>query len=199
MRCQGTADRGDRGPRSVSSSSPNASTTGRSTATNWAVMPWSHLPLGEVPGRPYTVALGTRPVRRAGADLTVLAYGTMVRRRGGGGCGTGIDAEIVDSARCSARPRHDRARSRQAAASSRGDADLGVRRRAVAWCRSAASTIWRRRSPGSPAGTGRIRMRRMGLLPGPAASASWCSNAALESEGMAEQCHQVVRCRRRRG
>src|SRR5947209_4762930 len=42
------------------------------------VTPWSKHELGEVPDDHYTVPLGKAAVRRHGAVLTVLAYGTMV-------------------------------------------------------------------------------------------------------------------------
>src|SRR3546814_4141193 len=45
------------------------------------VTPWSAHPLGEVPEGHFTVPLGAAAVRRAGADVTVLAYGTMVDRK----------------------------------------------------------------------------------------------------------------------
>ena len=42
------------------------------------VTPWAKHPLGEVPDGHYTVPLGKAAIRRAGAAVTVLAYGTMV-------------------------------------------------------------------------------------------------------------------------
>jgi 2-oxoisovalerate dehydrogenase E1 component beta subunit len=42
------------------------------------VVPWSKHPRGETPDGHYTVALGEAAVRREGADVTVVAYGTMV-------------------------------------------------------------------------------------------------------------------------
>ena len=44
------------------------------------IVPWSQHPLGEVPEGHYRVPLGAAFVRRAGNDVTVLAYGTMVYR-----------------------------------------------------------------------------------------------------------------------
>ncbi|MDN2568561.1 alpha-ketoacid dehydrogenase subunit beta [Aquibium sp. A9E412] len=60
------------------------------------VTAWSKHPLGEVPAGHYTVPLGKAEVRRAGADVTVLAYGTMVHVAEAAAADTGIDAEIVD-------------------------------------------------------------------------------------------------------
>ena len=115
------------------------------------VTPWSRHPLGEVPDGHYTVPLGKAAIRREGAAVTVLAYGTMVHVARG-------------------RRRRDRHRRRDhrpahaAAARPRDDRGLGeedrplrrscTRRRAPRasapssprWCRSTASTISRRRS-----------------------------------------------------
>ncbi len=60
------------------------------------VVPWSSHPLGEVPDGYYRVELGVADVRRAGNDLTVLAYGTMVHVAEAAAAETGIDAEIID-------------------------------------------------------------------------------------------------------
>ena len=60
------------------------------------IVPWSKHPLGEVPEGYYTVPLVSAVVRRPGADLTVLAYGTMVHVAEAGAAEAGIDAEIID-------------------------------------------------------------------------------------------------------
>jgi 2-oxoisovalerate dehydrogenase E1 component beta subunit len=60
------------------------------------VVPWSAHPLGEVPDEYYSIPLGTATVRREGADLTVLAYATMVYVAEAAAEETGIDAEILD-------------------------------------------------------------------------------------------------------
>src|SRR3546814_514867 len=60
------------------------------------VTPWSAHPLGEVPEGHFTVPLGAAAVRRAGADVTVLAYGTMVHVAAAAAEATGIDAEVID-------------------------------------------------------------------------------------------------------
>ena len=115
------------------------------------VVPWSTHPLGEVPEGHYTVPLGKAAVRRAGADVTVLAYGTMVYVAEAAADETGIDAEIIDlRTLCAARPRDDRRL---------GEEDRPLRRRARGdaapaasapswsrWCRRIASTTSRRRS-----------------------------------------------------
>jgi len=59
------------------------------------VTPWAKHPLGEVPEGRYTVPLGKAAVRRPGAAVTVLAYGTMVFVAEAV-AETGIDAEIID-------------------------------------------------------------------------------------------------------
>ena len=48
------------------------------------VTPWAKHAQGEVPDGHYTVPLGKAAIRREGAAVTVLAYGTMVLRRRGG-------------------------------------------------------------------------------------------------------------------
>ena len=60
------------------------------------VTPWSKHPRGEVPDGHYTVPLGKAAIRREGAAVTVLAYGTMVYVAEAAAAETGIDAEIVD-------------------------------------------------------------------------------------------------------
>jgi 2-oxoisovalerate dehydrogenase E1 component beta subunit len=60
------------------------------------VVPWSRHPLGEVPDGHYTVPLGQAVVRREGAVMTVLAYGTMVHVAEAAAAETGVDAEIID-------------------------------------------------------------------------------------------------------
>ena len=60
------------------------------------VVPWAGHPLGEVPDGYYRVELGKAAIRRAGNDLTVLAYGTMVYVAEAAADETGVDAEIID-------------------------------------------------------------------------------------------------------
>ena len=60
------------------------------------VVPWSGHPLGDVPDGHYVVPLGRAAVRRTGADVTVLVYGTMVYVAEAAAEETGIDAEIID-------------------------------------------------------------------------------------------------------
>ncbi len=60
------------------------------------VVPWAGHPLGEVPDDHYVVPLGQAAVRREGADVTVVAYGTMVYVAEAAAAETGVDAEIVD-------------------------------------------------------------------------------------------------------
>ena len=57
---------------------------------------WTKHPLGEVPGEYYKIALGKAAVARAGEDVTVLAYGTMVHVALSAAAETGIDAEVID-------------------------------------------------------------------------------------------------------
>src|SRR5579864_3965988 len=60
------------------------------------VIPWSKHELGEVPDGHYTVPLGKAAVRRQGAAVTVLAYGTMVYVAEAAVADTSVDAEIID-------------------------------------------------------------------------------------------------------
>src|ERR687885_1107596 len=60
------------------------------------ITPWSKHELGEVADGHYTVPLGKAAVRRQGADVTVLAYGTMVFVAQAASAETGVDAEIID-------------------------------------------------------------------------------------------------------
>jgi 2-oxoisovalerate dehydrogenase E1 component beta subunit len=58
--------------------------------------PWSTHELGEVPEGHFTVPLGKAAIRRKGAAITILAYGTMVYVAQAAAAETGIDAEIID-------------------------------------------------------------------------------------------------------
>ncbi len=60
------------------------------------VVPWSKHPRGEVPEDYYTVPLESAAVFRAGKDMTVLTYGTMVWVSEAAANETGIDVEIID-------------------------------------------------------------------------------------------------------
>jgi 2-oxoisovalerate dehydrogenase E1 component subunit beta len=60
------------------------------------VTPWSKHEFGEVPEDYYTVPLGKAAIRREGAEVTVLAYGTMVYVAQAAAEETGIDAEVID-------------------------------------------------------------------------------------------------------
>lgn len=60
------------------------------------VTPWSKHELGEVPDEHYTVPLGKAAIRRKGADVTLLVYGTMVYVAEAAAEEAGVDAEIID-------------------------------------------------------------------------------------------------------
>ena len=60
------------------------------------VQPWSKHEKSETPEGYYTVPLGKAEVVRAGADVTVLAYGTMVYVALAGAEAAGVDAEVID-------------------------------------------------------------------------------------------------------
>jgi 2-oxoisovalerate dehydrogenase E1 component beta subunit len=57
---------------------------------------WSKHPLGEVSADYYRIPLGEAAVARAGHEVTVLAYGTMVHVALSAAAETGIDAEVID-------------------------------------------------------------------------------------------------------
>lgn len=60
------------------------------------VTPWRQHPLGDVPEGRWVVPLGQAAVRREGAALTVLTYGTMVHVALAACAEAGIDAEVID-------------------------------------------------------------------------------------------------------
>ncbi|MEN0076669.1 MAG: alpha-ketoacid dehydrogenase subunit beta [Paracraurococcus sp.] len=60
------------------------------------IVPWARHPLGETPDGHYSIPLGQAAVRREGAAVTVLAYGTMVHVAEAAAEETGVDAEIID-------------------------------------------------------------------------------------------------------
>ena len=62
--------------------------------TNKPAVPWSTHKKGEVPAGHYTVPLGKADIVRAGKDLTIISYGTMVHVAAA--AAQGIDAEIID-------------------------------------------------------------------------------------------------------
>lgn len=60
------------------------------------VTPWSKHELGEVPDGHFTVPIGKASILRAGVEVTVLAYGTMVHVALAATIASGIDAEVID-------------------------------------------------------------------------------------------------------
>ena len=60
------------------------------------VVPWSGQPLAEVPEGYYRVPLASASVVRAGRQVTVLTYGTMVWVAQAAAAEAGVDAEIID-------------------------------------------------------------------------------------------------------
>jgi 2-oxoisovalerate dehydrogenase E1 component beta subunit len=59
-------------------------------------VPWSAHPAGEVAEGHFVVPIGQAAVRREGAAVTVLAYGTMVHVAEAAVAEAGVDAEIID-------------------------------------------------------------------------------------------------------
>ncbi|WP_404478311.1 alpha-ketoacid dehydrogenase subunit beta [Novosphingobium sp. BL-52-GroH] len=57
---------------------------------------WSDHPMADVPDGHYTVPMGKAATVREGADVTVLAYGTMVHVALAGIEEAGVDAELID-------------------------------------------------------------------------------------------------------
>ena len=60
------------------------------------IIPWSKHALGDVPAGHFTEPLGKAVVRREGAAVTVLAYGTMVYVAEAAAEESGVDAEVID-------------------------------------------------------------------------------------------------------
>jgi 2-oxoisovalerate dehydrogenase E1 component beta subunit len=60
------------------------------------VTPWSRHPASDVPDGHYIVPLGKAAIVREGADLTILAYGTMVHVVAAFVAEHDLDAEIID-------------------------------------------------------------------------------------------------------
>jgi 2-oxoisovalerate dehydrogenase E1 component beta subunit len=59
-------------------------------------VPWSKHPSSEVPADYYRIPIGSASIVRAGEEVTVLAYGTMVHVAGAVAEETGIDVELID-------------------------------------------------------------------------------------------------------
>jgi 2-oxoisovalerate dehydrogenase E1 component beta subunit len=59
-------------------------------------VPWSMHSAGNVPEGSYCVPLGKAAIARAGTELTILAYGTMVHVVLAAVEESGIDAEVID-------------------------------------------------------------------------------------------------------
>jgi 2-oxoisovalerate dehydrogenase E1 component beta subunit len=59
-------------------------------------VPWSSHPKGQVDEGYYKVPLGKADIVRAGADVTIIAYGTMVFVAAAAAAGLNVDAEIID-------------------------------------------------------------------------------------------------------
>lgn len=57
---------------------------------------WATHPKGEVPDESYTVPIGIADVVRAGSDVSIIAYGTMVHVALAAVEDLGIDAEVID-------------------------------------------------------------------------------------------------------
>ncbi len=132
-------------------------------------MPWSAHPRGEVPEGHYTVPLGRAQVVRAGRDVTVLAYGTMVHVARGGGARS--PASMPRSSTCAPWRRWTSTRcaprcARPAAAwwCTRRRASAAMARSSSPPCRSSASGISRRRSSAWPAGILPIRTPSSGSI-----------------------------------
>ncbi len=60
------------------------------------VTPWSKHPLGDVPDGELVIALGQASIVRAGTEVTILTYGTMVHVAEAAVIESGVDAEIID-------------------------------------------------------------------------------------------------------
>lgn len=63
---------------------------------NKPAVPWSTHPGGEVPAGHYTLPIGKAEVVKAGTELTIISYGTMVHVAAAAAASLGIDAEVID-------------------------------------------------------------------------------------------------------
>ncbi len=63
---------------------------------NKPAVPWSTHPKGDVPDGHYVVPIGKAEIVRAGAEVTIVTYGTMVHVCEAAAQGLGLDAEIID-------------------------------------------------------------------------------------------------------
>jgi 2-oxoisovalerate dehydrogenase E1 component beta subunit len=63
---------------------------------NKPAVPWSTHPKGEVPDGHYSVPIGKAEIVRAGSQLTIVTYGTMVYVCEAAAKSLGLDAEIID-------------------------------------------------------------------------------------------------------
>lgn len=61
-----------------------------------ALAPWSSHPLSDVPAGHYRIELGRARIHRAGSQVTVLTYGTLVHVATAACEAAGVDAEIID-------------------------------------------------------------------------------------------------------
>ena len=59
-------------------------------------VPWTSHPKGEVPEDHYTVPIGKADVVRAGADVSIVTYGTLVHVALAAAQAMNVDAEIID-------------------------------------------------------------------------------------------------------
>ena len=148
------------------SSSPSGCTTDPSTAIRASrLFPGAPIPKGQVEEGYYKVPLGKADIVRAGADVTVITYGTMVFVAAAAAAAMNLDAEIIDlrslvpldvDTICSSVRKTGRC-----VVAHEATRFGGIRRRSI--CPSSkrnASGTWRRRYSASPAG---IRPTRMPL------------------------------------
>jgi 2-oxoisovalerate dehydrogenase E1 component beta subunit len=63
---------------------------------NKPAIPWSAHPKGEVPDGYYTVPIGRAEIVRAGREVTIITYGTLVHVAEAAAKAGNIDAEIID-------------------------------------------------------------------------------------------------------
>jgi 2-oxoisovalerate dehydrogenase E1 component beta subunit len=63
---------------------------------NRTAIGWDAHPAGEVPAEYYSIPIGKAAIARAGSDVTIVSYGTMVHVCEAAAAELGIDAEIVD-------------------------------------------------------------------------------------------------------
>jgi hypothetical protein len=122
-----------------------------------------------VPDGYYTVPLDKAAIARPGKDVTVLTYGTTVYVSQVAAEETGVDAEVIDLRSLWPLDLETIVESVKKPAAAwwctKPPAPAASAPSWWRWCRSIASTTWKRRSSASPVGTPLPARAGMGVFP----------------------------------